>query len=739
MMDTSALKTSSQNGNNNNGNRIYLTPSSIQPQFLPRLEGQEDDWNLVQVLGIAKRRILVIAGVAIVVMAAVVAITLKQKPVYEAKFRILVEPVNSDDSKLSKITSGTEGKVDKSSLDYETQIQVLKSPELMTSIVKELQVSYPEINYNSLVDSLTITRLGETKIIEIRYRSYDPVKIKVVLDQLSQAYLKYSLEDRQTNLRQGIQFVEKQLPPLQKRVDGIQQQVQLFRQQYNLTDPDAQAKQISDQVRLLADQRLAINQQLAKAKSIFTSLQEREGAQAAFQEAPIYQQLVTQLRQLESQIAYESTRFQDDSPPIQNLLEKRERLLPLVRKEAQRAWTIKITEVANEIQTLDSQSQVLGQYEKRVHQEVEQLPVLAREYTELQRNLQVATESLNHFLTTRETLQIEIAQTQVPWQLVQAPTQPEAPVSPDINRNLVLGFVASTLLGISSALLAEKLDNTYHTVDAFKEKLKLPLLGTLPFEKQLSSIQNPAVAEKTPTAKLTNLSSEESSGSVALVDRVSKLVKDYGHYESSKFLEAFRVLHTNIQLLSSDQPIRSIVISSASPAEGKSTIAFNLAQTACAMGQRVLLVDADLRRPQIHCLSDLNNLWGLSSVISGNMAVETVTRQMPSISELSIITAGPIPPDPTKLLSSQKMKQLMADFHEAFDLVIYDAPPLVGLADASLLASHTDGVVLVARMHKTDRSRLAQAVESLKMTRGNILGMVLNCHKGNSLGYYNYQ
>ncbi|MBR8835794.1 MAG: polysaccharide biosynthesis tyrosine autokinase [Stigonema ocellatum SAG 48.90 = DSM 106950] len=738
-MDKTSLKTSSENGNSNNGNRIYLTPS-LQPQFLPRLEGHEDDWNLRQVLSIAKRRALVIAGVTIAVMAAVVGVTLNQKPVYEAKFRILAEPVNSNDSKLPKLTSTMDGNFNKSSLDYETQIQVLKSPQLMRSIIQQLQLSYPEINYESLVTSLTITRLGETKIIEVRYQSNDPVKIKVVLDVISQAYLKYSLKDRQTNLRQGIQFVEKQLPFLQSRVDRMQQQLQLFRQKYVFTDPEAQSKQIADQVKLLADQRLAINQQLTRSHSYFTSIQGKQGAQTAFQDAPVYQQLVTQLRQLETQTAYELTRFQEDTLPIQSLLEKRQKLLPLLRNEAQRVWTIKLTQVANEIQTLESQSQLLAQYENRLRHKFEELPVLVRQYTEIQRNLQVGTESLNRFLATRETLQIEAAQTQIPWQLVQAPNQPEAPVSPNIERSLILGFVASTLLGISSALLTEKLDNTYHTIDAFKEKLKLPLLATVPFERQLSNCQNPIVAEteKTPTAKLANLSSHGSSETAKMPHSVSKPVQNNSHYEYSNFLEALRVLHTNIQLLSSDQPIRSIVISSASPAEGKSTIAFHLGVTASAMGQRVLLVDADLRRPQIHTLSNLNNLWGLSSVISGSMPVERVIRQMPSISELSIITTGPIPPDPTKLLSSQKMKQLITDFHQAFDLVIYDTPPLVGLADASLLASHTDGIVVVARMHKTDRSMLAQAIDSLKMTRGNILGMVINCNKTGSSGYYKY-
>ncbi|ARV61258.1 capsular biosynthesis protein [Nostocales cyanobacterium HT-58-2] len=726
------MKTSSLNGNN--GNKSYL-PQLLQAEPLPFLEGQRDDWDLFQILGIVKRRALVIAVVMAGVMAGVVSVTLKQKPEYQAQFQILAEPVNRDESNVPKLASGIQRTFDNSSLDYETQIQVLKSPELMASIVKQLQLSYPEMNYSSLVTSLSIIRFGETKIIGVRYKSDDPVKTKVVLDTLAQAYLKYSLENRQTNLRQGIQFVEKQLPSLQSRVDQIQQQVQKFRQKYDFVEPEAQAQQIAQQVQELSGQRLAINQQLAMAHAYFSSIQGAEGAKGALSDAVVYQQLITQIRQLEAQTAFELTRFQDDSLPIQVLREKRQKLLPLLYQEAQRVWSIKVAQVATEIQNLESQSQTLALAEKRLQKKVEQLPVLARQYTELQRNLQIATESLNRFLATRETLQIEAAQTQVPWQLLQAPVQPELPVSPNIQRNLILGLVASGLLGIGSALLTEKLDNTYHTVDALKEKLKLPLLATIPFEKQLLKIQNHTVANQTPT-KLANLPSQGSSESVEISEHQDVLNEDYNQYESLKFLEALRVLHTNIQLLSSDQPIRSLVISSAVSGDGKSTVAFHLAQIASAMGQRVLLVDADLRRPRIQALSNINNLWGLSSVISGNMPVETVIRQLPSVGEFSVITTGPIPPDPAKLLSSQRMKQLMADFQQAFDLVIYDTPPLVGLADASLLAPCTDGIVLVTRMHKTNRSALQEALDSLKICRSHVLGLVVNGHK--NVSYYSY-
>ena len=210
---------------------------------------------------------------------------------------------------------------------------------------------------------------------------------------------------------------------------------------------------------------------------------------------------------------------------------------------------------------------------------------------------------------------------------------------------------------------------------------------------------------------------------------------NYGDY-STNFSEALRVLYTNIQLLSSDQAIRSIVVSSATPRDGKSTVALHLAQIATAMGKRVLLVDADLRKPTIHDLSNLNNLWGLSNLISTNLPVGEVTRQVPSMSQLSIITAGAIPPDPAKLLSSQKMKQLMADFHKSFDLVIYDVPPLVGLADASLIIPNTDGLLMVVRINKTNSSMVKVTLDNLKISRLNILGIVGNGGKNTMNSYY---
>ncbi|MFS0515822.1 GumC family protein [Nostoc sp. UIC 10607] len=721
------MENHSSQSSNYNQNR-NSAPPFLQPQTLPWSEGEGDDWSFLEFLSVVRRRALVIAGVTIT-LTTVVFVSLilnRELPIYEGNFRLLVEPVN-DDTKVVDIVK--DPNVGKSGLDYESQIQVLKSPELMGEIVKQLQTTYPDISYNSLLQNLTISRFAETKIIEVRYRSHDPNQIQVVLKQISKDYLDYSREKRQTKLRQGIQFVERQLPFIQNRVDQIQKELQTFRQKYDFVDPEAQSGQVVSQITSLSEQRQVVDRQLAEVRANLSFLQEENGKLAVLKDAILYQQLLAQVRQLDVQIATESTRLQDNNPTMQALKQKRASLSLLLKEEAQRFLGTKIAELKTQLQTLGVQSQELAKVERKLELDRKQWPILTRQYTELQRKLQVATESLNRFLSTRENLQIQISQTELGWQLLEAPSQPQSPISDSsIKRYLIPGLVASLALGIGVALLLEKLDKTYHSVKVLKEKVKLPLLGNIPFEKQVQNSQDQTPKQKFPIVKIPVPILKGIPGLAVLPDQ------DYSNY-SAKFLEALRVLYTNVQLLSSDRPISSITISSAMPGDGKSTIAFHLAQVATHMGQRVLLVDADLRQPKIHTLSDLNNLWGLSNLISTNLPTSEVIRQLPSSNQLSIITAGPIPPDPTKLLSSEKMKRLMTDFHNTFDLVIYDTPPLLGLADTSLLAPHTDGILLVVKIDKTDSSMIKRTLDHLKISRMNTLGMVSNGQRSNINSY----
>lgn len=687
---------------------------------------QAEDLDLRNLLNIVRRRAWAIAGVAAVVMGLVTVKTLHQEPVYEGDFRVLVEPVNAEDdfSDLSSLLS--EQDMRKTGLDYETQVQVLRSPELLQPVAEKLQQTYPEISYLSLLDNLRISRLGETKILEVNYAGTDPVQIQMVLDALSQTYLKYSLEERQTNLRQGINFVEGQLPKLQAQVDSAQDRLERFRQQYDFITPDVQAAQLSQQTTGLSEQRLTIDRQLSEAEQNSLNLQGQTGALAALEGAPVYQQLLTELRSVETEMAAELTRFSPESLSIRVLEERRENILPLLQQEAQRVLGTQQAIAYNNLKTLAAQSQTLSQAEQETTQVVGKLPTLIRQYTDLQRELEVSTEALTRFRTTQENLSIEAAQTEIPWQLIEVPTQPTIPISPNLQRSLLMGLVASILLGLGAALLLEKLDNVYHTVDELKAGTKLPMLGTLPY--------NDSLEDPTKRSAIARLTKEFMPGQ-------KPTVYGYGVSSEASFLEAVRVLHTNIRMLSSDRPIRSVLVSSALPGDGKSTVSTILAKVATAMGQRVLVVDVDLRKPQVHSRLEVSNDCGLSNLIASDLPLKSAIQQVGNSEQLFVLTAGQIPPDPTKLLASKKMRQLMETFERCFDLVIYDSPPTTGLADVSLIGQQTDGLVLVTRMGKTDRTVLSQTIETLKLAQIPTLGIVANGVKANAMGgyrYYNY-
>ncbi|MEL7333707.1 MAG: polysaccharide biosynthesis tyrosine autokinase, partial [Cyanobacteria bacterium J06560_2] len=617
-----------------------------------------------------------------------------------------------------------------SGLDYETQVQVLRSPELVEPISEQLQQSYPALDYLTLLENLRITRLGETKILEVSYAGPDPVQIQVVLDRLSKAYLKYSLEERQTNLRQGINFVENQLPDLQNQVDTIQSQLESFRREYNFITPELQSTQLSEQTTHLTTERLALDQQLAEVQQVFNNLQSQSGTLGALDAAPIYEQLLSELRAVESKIAQELTRFSPNSLSIRVLEEQRANLLPLLQQEAQRVVGTKKALATNEFQVMAVQSDALLLAEQETTEGMSQLPALIRQYTDLQRELEISTQALTRFRTTRETLEIEAAQTEIPWQLIEVPVQPTEPISPNLKRSLLLGLVASVLAGLAAALLLEKLDNVYHSVDELKVGTKLPMLGMLPHNKAL---QDSRARDRGAIAAMFDKLSDVRFGGRAQANYYG-----YGGNSESSFLEALRVLHTNIRMLSSDRPIRSILISSALPGDGKSTVCASLAQVATAMGQRVLVVDVDLRKPQVHERLGVSNALGLSNLIADDLPLKAAIQQVDPSGQLFVLTSGKVPPDPTKLLASQKMHHLMGTFERCFDLVIYDAPPTTGLADVSLIGQRTDGLVLVTRMGKTDRTVLTQTIETLSLAQIPTLGIVANGVSPEGLGGYRY-
>lgn len=728
------------------GNQAALSKQVIPVIAAPPQSAAKDEGgvDLGQLAAIFRRRAPVIGSITAAVASAAVFLTITRTPTYSSEFQLLIEPITAETQVLSSVQGDKQQPVS-TTVDYETQIKVLLSPKLLNPVIERLRQQYPGLSYSSLANSLQISLPEDAekgKILEVRYQAGDPQKVKAVTQMLAKNYLDYSLNERQTNVRQGLRFVDDQLPDLQAQVADLEGQLQAFRQKHNLIDPDSQGQKLTEQIAAIQEQRQETQLQLNETQSRYSTLQQQMNlnpqealAGSVLSEAPEYQKLLARLREIESQLALQSAQYTDEHPIIQSLKDQRAQLVPLLQQEAQSTlgsqvggaaqnpaatgfqnsvridMTKQLVEAASQIPILQTRVQALASTENNLAQQFKQFPVVARQYGDLQRKIEIASNNLSQFLAKREALRIEAAQKEIPWELISPPGSPAA-ATPSVQRSLILGALMGLLLGTGVAFLLERLSNVLHTPRDVKLLTRLPILGMIPFQKQLQQL--------TPGVDFVDLAHREVH-SLGFSDAEAASYQ----YVASPFSDAFRSLCKNLRFLRFKNPVRSIVISSAVPGEGKSTVAMHLARAAAAMGQRVLLVDTDLRRPQVHQLLGVANSRGLTEVIHQGISLKEAVQPAPYDANLYVLTAGQLPPDPTSLLSSAKMQQLTGLLPKAFNLIIYDAPPL-GLADASLLAPHTDGLVLVTRLGVIDRGVLLQALEELEVPKAPVLGVVIN-------------
>jgi polysaccharide biosynthesis transport protein len=681
-----------------------------------QLNDDEGGLNLGQVGAVLRRRLLFIAGTTALVATAAVLKAETDPPVFQGTFDILTKPVTGEDKALANIpqTINSQERVapPESSLT-QTTIAVLQSPRVLAPIVEKLQVQYPEITYDTLVDDLTISS-SRQNILNVGYVNSDPTLVSDVLRLLSEAYLQYSLQERQSEVEVAIQFVNREKQPLEKSLKYWQEQLRNLRLDNNLIEPVQKAQELSAQLTSLRQQRIEnrvqLDQMVARYEELQRELAQDPGERAGnslLSDNPRYQKILDQIQAADIAAKQQSAVFTDENPAMMTLRQRKESLLPLLAQEEARVQK----DFQSRIQELTARDRSLNEKINTAYSEVRQLATISRNYDNIQRELQIANAALTQFTSKQQALQIEKAQKQQPWLLLDPQmTKVNEPVaiSDSAKRNLALGGILGLLLGIGGALVVDKLSNIFYSSQELKDATRLPLLGIVPLKKELEVMTKDNVSRGVPNS------------------------------DGASFFEVFRSLYTNILLLGSDTPIRSLVISSAAQGDGKSTIATQLAQAAAAMGQRVLLVDANLRAPSLHNRVGLMNIQGLTDVISQDLDWHNVIEPSPLEENMFVMPAGPIPPDSVRLLASQKMHNLMEELQVSFDLVIYDTPPLLGFADAYLLAANTDGLVLVAGLGKLKRTALQQALEQIQISGTPLLGLVANKSKDAAPVSYQY-
>jgi len=286
---------------------------------------------------------------------------------------------------------------------------------------------------------------------------------------------------------------------------------------------------------------------------------------------------------------------------------------------------------------------------------------------------------------------------------------PNNPMNTNLVMNIGIGFIIGAMTGVFLAFSLEFLDKRVKTEQEVEKLINLPTLGTIEFEKK---------------KKMTRGSKRSL---ITVIDPKSPISEQY------------RTIRTNIQLSMIDKELKTLTFTSAAPGEGKSTTIANLAITLAYQGDKVLLIDADLRRPTMHQLMGVRNRYGLTTMITKKMKKSAIVSA-PRISNLHVLPSGPIPPNPSELLGSKRMKNLISELSKEYDWILFDTPPVLGVTDAQILGNHCDGVILVLKSHQTEKRELVKAKELLDKANTNLLGTIMSGVNQKELGhkYYYY-
>jgi capsular exopolysaccharide synthesis family protein len=306
--------------------------------------------------------------------------------------------------------------------------------------------------------------------------------------------------------------------------------------------------------------------------------------------------------------------------------------------------------------------------------------------------------------------------------MVDSARVPLSPSSPDIPRNLAIGLILGLCGGVGLAFLLESLDNTVRTPEQAEIASGLPSLGVVPQFLR-------ADTARLQPAKLSLAHGESATRRAELIAHVRP---------NSEAAECYRSLRTSILLSALDSPPKVLLVTSPLPQEGKTTTSINCAIVLAQRGSRVLLVDADLRRPGVHRAFGFDRKGGLSTILAGTTSIESVIRSYPTIANLHILPAGPPPPHPAELLDANKMRSLIANWRKEYDHVIIDTPPALSVTDPVILSVEADSIILVIRSGKTTKAALRRATELLCQVNAHVIGVVVNGIDLGSPDYYYY-
>lgn len=715
---------------------------SVPPPDRSGAATAESPFTLANFLTTARKHLTLFLVCWAVVFAAMVFWTVGQKRVYRAQalLRLDADPPRPLGAKVELISHP--GAYWNHREFFATEYRVMTSMRVAMAVVRTLGLNADPAFMHSppgksfklptveeaatvLVSRLSVEPIKESSLTLLNYEDTDPKRSQIILNAVVRTYLSQNMEGATNVSSTALDWLNGQLSKLKTDLNDSEQALTDFRQKNNVLSISLEDRHniISSQLEQLSKEVTTLEVRRSEAAAKSAELNKIEsGPQSAGHPDLLASIVLNKLRtdyddqkqRLEELLAV----YDVGNPKVVGLKDRLKETDLAIRKEID---NIKAA-ASSDVRKLDRQIADLKKKDLEIQKQAHELQAFEVPYNQLNRtklnNEKIYGLVLERARETDLTRMMNLNNIRV----IDEALEPKIPVRPNVPLNLAIGALLGLFLGLGVVLTRELADQSLKTPADVETILGVTCLGLLP---------EIATNNKAGYRYGGRRRRQTATPIAALSDRDLCVAAN----PEGGVAEAARAVRTNLAFMSPDRPYHSLLVTSAVPEEGKTTVACSIATVLAQSGLRVLLVDTDLRRPRLHRTFKVPNDVGVSMAVSGQLPLDECIRET-AIPNLQLLTSGPIPPNPSELMESARFRDLIRTIQGRFDRIVFDSAPLLPVTDSAILSRLTDGVVLVVRGFRTHRSATRQAIRILRDVKAQLVGVLLNAI---DLGRYDYR
>ena len=608
----------------------------------------------------------------------------------------------------------------KSSKDEDLDELVLSDPYL--DIVEELR------------GNIEVSPIRETKAVKVSCTLPFPVLAAGIVNTLVEEFITFSIDKRYETTQQASDFLSEQIANLRKDLASKEREIQGYGQEKELFYLSESESIAISKFADLNDAYTQFQIDRIKKEAAYRELKNLNvDSLPSFVDNTLIQELKTEYTMMKNEFEENSKVFKPGYPKMIQLKAKLDSMRNELKSEIRKAVDAAQSEYQSSLKNESSIKKLLnGQKDN-----VAKMDSNAIYYNSLKIEVENKRKLFNSLVErqnqTLVSARLEGLKTSY-VSVIDKAKVPDKPVYPKKKLNLLLAFLIGILGGVFLCFFVEYSDNTVKGPEDVERLAHLPSLGVIPFlipEGKKKKKPRYYSIHESPYRK-------ENQGSKETVPEIKEI--ELVNYLHPKFIvsEDYRTVRTSIMLSYAERPPKTIVFSSALPQEGKTVTLANMAVSFSQLRKKVLVVDADLRKPRLHQIFNVKNVKGLTAYLTGKTQLKDIVHKT-SIENIWLIPSGPIPPNPSELLNSKKMKTMIEELKKKNDFVLIDSPPVLAVVDPLIISLLADGVVLVIQPEKTEREPFLKAVEELKRDKAKIIGVLFNKANLKSKYYYNYK